>query len=184
MAGPCRRSGLRQGSLRRLFLAVLVLLPIRVAAQEETPSEILAQSNNPLAPLSGINFNEYYAPNLYDAPGVANTFNIQGVLIPLRRHFDLFHIVRVTLPVATVPADSGVSESGLGDLVIQDAFRVSRMSAQHAVRCWPAARAADRHLHLARRGEMAGRRGRRDRLCIAGRQRDRRAGDMADLLRG
>ena len=113
-----------------LVLALLVLLPSRVKAQEETPAEIVAQSNNPLAPLSGINFNEYYAPNLYDAPGVANTFNIQGVLIPLRRHFDLFHIVRVTLPVATVPGDSGLSKSGLGDLVIQDAFRVSRMSAR------------------------------------------------------
>ena len=126
---PAGDVGSGRAAVAWLFLALLALLPSRVTAQEETPSEIVAQSNNPLAPLNGVNFNEYYAPTLYDAPGVANTFNIQGVLIPLRRHFDLFHIVRMTLPVATVPADSGGSESGLGDLVIQDAFRVSRMSA-------------------------------------------------------
>jgi hypothetical protein len=100
-----------------------------LTAQQETPVEILAQSNNPLAPLNGLNFNEYYAPHLFDAPGVANTFNIQGVFIPARRHFDLYHLVRVTLPVSTVPGDSGKSVSGLGDLVLQDAFRLSKLSA-------------------------------------------------------
>ena len=113
-----------------LVLPLIALQAPRLAAQQETPAEVLAQSNNPLAALNAINFNEYYAPSLYDAPGVANTFNIQGVLIPLRRHFDLFHIVRATLPVATVPVDSGTSASGLGDLTVQDAFRVTRMSSR------------------------------------------------------
>jgi len=113
----------------RLVLALLVCQASRVTAQQETTAEIVAQSNNPLAPLNALNFNEYYAPSLYDAPGVANTFNIQGVLIPFRRHFDLFHIVRATLPISTVPGASGTSVSGLGDLSVQDAFRISRMAA-------------------------------------------------------
>lgn len=120
---------MRYSGLAGLVSTLLICLAGRVTAQEETAAEILAQSNNPLAPLSGVNFNEYYAPALYGAPGVSNEFNIQGVLIPFRRHFDLFHIIRATLPVSTVPADSGTYESGLGDLVIQDAFRLSRMSA-------------------------------------------------------
>lgn len=111
-----------------LTTALLICHASYLAAQEETQVEILAQSNNPLAPLNAVNFNNYYAPTLYGAPGVANTLNIQGVLIPRRRHFDLFHIIRATIPVSTVPVDSVTYESGLGDLVIQDAFRLSKMS--------------------------------------------------------
>lgn len=118
-----------RAGLAGLTIALLICHAGYASAQEETQTEILAQSNNPLAPLNALNFNNYYAPTLYGAPGIANTLNIQGVLIPRRRHFDLFHIVRATLPVSTVPVDSGTYESGLGDLVIQDAFRVSRMSA-------------------------------------------------------
>jgi len=120
-----------------LTMAILGFQVSPLKAQQETPAEIMAQSNNPLAPLNGLNFNEYYAPSLYGAPGVANTFNIQGVLIPLRRHFDLFHIVRATLPVNTVPDDSGNPVSGLGDLVVQDAFRLSKMSARTQIGVGP-----------------------------------------------
>jgi hypothetical protein len=111
-------------------MAILGFQVSPLKAQQETPAEIMAQSNNPLAPLNGLNFNEYHAPSLFDAPGVANTFNIQGVFIPVRRHFGLYHLVRVTLPVITAPGDSGKSVSGLGDLAIQDAFRLSKESAR------------------------------------------------------
>jgi hypothetical protein len=120
---------MRSSGIAGLVPALLICLAGRVTAQEETAAEIMALSNNPLAPLSGVNFNEYYAPALYGTPGVSNAFNVQGVLIPFRRHFDLYHIVRATLPVSTVPTDSGMYESGLGDLVIQDAFRLSKLSA-------------------------------------------------------
>lgn len=124
-------------ALAGLTAALLITHASSVSAQEETQTEILAQSNNPLAPLNALNFNNYYAPTLYGADGVANTLNIQGVLIPRRRHFDLFHIVRATLPVSTVPVDSITYESGLGDLVIQDAFRLSKMSARTQVGVGP-----------------------------------------------
>jgi hypothetical protein len=141
MGGPATFSGTRRQT-RQLagigFVLALMIFPAsHLNAQQETPAEILALSNNPLAPLNGLNFNEYYAPSLYDATGVASTFNVQGVLIPLRRHFDLFHIVRVSLPVASVPTGSGTSVSGLGDLVIQDAFRLSKMSARTQVGVGP-----------------------------------------------
>jgi len=116
--------------LAGLTIALLICHASCVTAQEETQAEIVAQSNNPLSPLNAVNFNNYYAPTIYGVPGIANTLNIQGVLIPRRRHFDLFHIIRATLPVSTVPVDSVTYESGLGDMVIQDAFRISKLSAR------------------------------------------------------
>jgi hypothetical protein len=117
-------------------LALLVFPVSRATAQEnsqeKTPNaaQVLADSNNPLSDLVGVNFNEYYASGLYDADAVANTFNMQGVVIPVRRHAHLFHLVRATLPLETVPSTSGTYESGSGDLAIQDAFKFSHEEAK------------------------------------------------------
>ncbi len=113
-----------------LALAFLVFAASPATAQQETSAEVLAQSNNPLSDLVGVNFNEYYSTSLYDADAVANTFNIQGVYIPVRRHMHLYHLVRATLPVATVPTGSSSYDSGIGDLTVQDAFKIGHERAK------------------------------------------------------
>jgi hypothetical protein len=119
-------------SSARLALALLIVLVAANAAwaQHETSAEDIAKSNNPLADLIGFNLNEYYVTGLYDADAVANTLNLQGVVIPVRRHMHLFHILRATLPVATVPAGSAAYDSGFGDLTLQDAFKFGRPGAK------------------------------------------------------
>jgi len=120
----------------RPALLCLLLVAGRVMAQQpgeihpDSVANIVAQSNNPLAPLSGVNVNEYYASSLYGSDAVANTLNLQTVLIPRQRHFKLYHLLRTTLPVLTVPDGQGSYASGLGDLVIQDAFRFSKDGAK------------------------------------------------------
>jgi hypothetical protein len=94
------------------------------------PSNVIAQSNNPLSDLIGFNFNEYYASSLFAVDGVLSVLNLQAVIIPVKRHLDLYHIVRVTLPVVTAPVTPTSYESGLGDLVLQDAFKLSRAGAK------------------------------------------------------
>jgi hypothetical protein len=119
-----------------LALAVQAFSAGQLTAQEESPertqatAKALAQSNDPLADLIGFNFNEYYASGLYDRDAVANTLNMQGVFIPVRRHVHLYHLVRATLPVATVPEGASTYASGFGDLVVQDAFKFSHPGAK------------------------------------------------------
>lgn len=109
-------------------IAILVLSARMSKAQHS--AEDIAASNNPLSDFIGVNFNEYYAVGLYDADAVASMFDVQGVYIPVRRHVHLYHIVRVTLPVATVPAGPGQYDSGLGDLTLQDAFKFGKAGAK------------------------------------------------------
>jgi hypothetical protein len=114
-----------------LVLLALSLVPGSWAkAQHHTSTEDIAASNNPLADFIGVNFNEYYATGLYDADAVANVLNVQGVYIPVRRHMHLFHIARATLPLATVPVGVTRYDSGVGDLILQDAFKFGRPGAK------------------------------------------------------
>jgi hypothetical protein len=112
-------------------LAALLLASASGASAQQHPSaEVVAQSNNPLSDLTAFNVNEYYASGLYDADAVGNVLNMQGVLIPARRHMRLYHIVRATLPIETVPVNSTSYSSGLGDFAIQDAFKFSKPGAK------------------------------------------------------
>jgi hypothetical protein len=108
----------------------LWLCPARASAQQESAAKVVAQSNNPLSDLIGFNVNEYYAPSLYASDAVSNVMNLQGVLIPTHRFLRLSHLVRATLPVATVPSTPTSYASGLGDFVIQDAFKFSKEDAK------------------------------------------------------
>ena len=125
-----------RGIVFGLGIALVIVPGTPVFAQQETSAEVVAQSNNPLSDLIGINFNEYYSSGLYDSDGTASGFEVQGVFIPVRRHLKLYHLVRVTLPINTVPSSSGY-DSGLGDLVIQDAFKISRAGAKTEVGVGP-----------------------------------------------
>ena len=61
---------------------------------------------------------------------MANVLNTQFVLIPTRRHEHLYHLVRATLPVLTAPDGSNGYASGLGDLEIQDSFKLSKLGSK------------------------------------------------------
>jgi hypothetical protein len=122
--GPCAK-------LRVCGLAAILLgLAAPALAQEHPSPESVAQSNNPLSDLTGFNINEYYAPSLYDSDAVGNVLNMQVVLIPVRRHLDIYHLVRATLPIETVPDSLTSYSSGLGDFTIQDAFKFSKAGAK------------------------------------------------------
>jgi hypothetical protein len=111
------------------FALALAVYPGSMATAQHSAEDIAA-SNNPLSDFIGFNFNEYYATGFYDADAVASDFNVQGVFIPVRRHMHLYHIVRTTLPVATVPTGPGQYDSGIGDLTLQDAFKFGRPGAK------------------------------------------------------
>jgi len=120
-----------------LVLIVLLVPAHHALAQTQTPTpphhtaaSVVSQSNNPLSNLIGFNFNEYYASTLYDADGVLSVFNMQGVIIPTSRHADLYHLIRITMPVITTPATPTSYASGFGDLVLQDAFKFSKANAK------------------------------------------------------
>jgi hypothetical protein len=106
-----------------LFATLLVFSASGAVAQQHTTSDVVAASNNPLADLTGFNANEYYASGLYDSNDVTSVLNLQAVITgPFG---GLFHLLRATLPVLTVPASLTSYASGTGDLVIQDAFKFS-----------------------------------------------------------
>ena len=86
----------------------------------------LQKSNNPLADVTAMNFENYYAPTLYSVPNVnANTLDLRGVFVTGRQ------IIRLTVPVQTTPVAQGQYKSGLGDIAIFDAIRISRDGAKN-----------------------------------------------------
>jgi hypothetical protein len=120
-----------------IVAALLAVVATAASAQPQHPSmhdaesaaRVIAESNNPLSNLEGINFNEYYAPALYDSDGIQNVLNAQYVLIPVRRHYRLHHLIRATLPIVTAPDGPTAYASGLGDFTLQDAFKFSKENA-------------------------------------------------------
>jgi len=80
----------------------------------------VARVNNPLADVTAINFENYYDPTLYGAPGVnANTLDLRAVIVSGRQ------IIRATVPIQTTPVAAGQYKSGLGDIAVFDAIRIT-----------------------------------------------------------
>jgi hypothetical protein len=80
----------------------------------------IAKSNNPLGEVTAISFENYYFPTLYGVPDTnANTFDFRMVAIAGRQ------IIRATVPVQTTPVGGGNYKSGLGDISMFDAIRIS-----------------------------------------------------------
>ena len=80
----------------------------------------VARVNNPLADVTAINFENFYAPTLYGASGVnANTLDLRGVIVSGRQ------IIRATVPIQTTPVAAGQYKSGLGDISMFDAIRIT-----------------------------------------------------------
>jgi len=118
--GDTRRIARERGEFsmidRTIRLAITLLaLAVPATASAQTAAEV-AKANNPLAPVTAINFHDYYLSSLYGVPNqTANAMLLRPVLATTRM------IIRGTLPLSTVPSGaSGVS--GLGDFSIFDAF--------------------------------------------------------------
>jgi hypothetical protein len=80
----------------------------------------IAKANNPLADLNAVNFHNYFSPSLYGVSGEsANTMNLRPVVVAGRQ------IIRATLPVQTTPIGQGQHRSGLGDLNLFDAIKLT-----------------------------------------------------------
>lgn len=102
--------------MRATVAAVLVGIGLAAPARAQTAAEV-AKANNPLAPVTAINLQNYYIPTLYGVPNQsANAMLLRPVVATSRM------IIRGTLPLSTVPSGSTGSVSGLGDFAIFDAF--------------------------------------------------------------
>jgi hypothetical protein len=78
-------------------------------ATAQTADDV-AKANNPLAPITAINFQNYAIPSIYGVDGgPANSLLLRPVIATDR------FIFRGTLPVSTVPTDTPDPVSGLGD---------------------------------------------------------------------
>jgi hypothetical protein len=117
--------------LIRGLLSLLLCTGIATLANAQEPSaSAISDSNNPLSDLIGIDFNNYFVPSLYGLEASANVMNIQGVFVPIQRHFFLDHIIRATMPVVTTPVSDAEYASGFGDFNIFDAFKFSKPEAK------------------------------------------------------
>lgn len=85
----------------------------------------IAKSNNPLADVNAVSFEDYYAPTLSGLPNAnANTTPLRAVIVSGRQ------IMRLTVPVQTSPTGPNQSLSGLGDIAFFDAIRLSKEGAK------------------------------------------------------
>src|SRR5688572_28236728 len=117
--------------LIRGLLSLLLCTGIATLANAQEPSaSAISDSNNPLSDLIGVDFNNYFVPSLYGLEASANVMNIQGVFVPIQRHFFLDHIVRATMPVVTTPVSDAEYASGFGDFNVFDAFKLSKPEAK------------------------------------------------------
>jgi hypothetical protein len=109
-----------------VWLAAAPTLPDIASAQEAPSADEVAKANNPLAPITAINFQNYYLPTLYLLPEQhANTLQLRGIFATTKM------IVRATLPVSTAPTSIVESVSGLGDLNVFDAFLLTEEGAKN-----------------------------------------------------
>jgi hypothetical protein len=104
--------------IRRLACSTIALLALAVPATARAQSAAeVARANNPLAPVTAINLNNYFLPTLYGLPDqTANALLLRPVFATSKM------ILRGTLPLSTVPSGSGDGVSGLGDFSVFDAF--------------------------------------------------------------
>ena len=92
----------------------------------EVSAAEIAKSNNPLSDMTAVSWENYYAPTLYGLPGVnANTQDMRAVFVAGRQ------IIRATVPVQTTPVGQGQYKSGLGDIAMFDAIRISQQGAKN-----------------------------------------------------
>ena len=109
----------------RSVIFVAAALALAGTARAQSEAEEVDRANNPLAPITAINFQNYYVPTLYGLPDQqANSMLLRGILGTRKM------ILRATLPVSTVPSGASESASGLGDLNVFDAILLTKDGAK------------------------------------------------------
>ena len=99
-------------------VVLLAALVPAVALAQGASTDDMNAANNPLTPTITVNFQDYWAPTLYDVDDAyTNSFLFRG-LVPLKLG-GRGQLLRYTLPVTTVSPGNG-STTGLGDLNLLD----------------------------------------------------------------
>lgn len=99
------------------FLSLILLTQISVAA---TDADNMNQSNNPLTPMLGVNFQDYLTSSIFGTDESSNTFLLRGTLP--HKIGGVSQISRLTLPYVTAPDTDGENTQGIGDLNFFDIF--------------------------------------------------------------
>lgn len=111
------------------ILFLLLLLPGFCMAQEPKPAPAtltaaqVNAANNPLARNNSVGFQNYFAPNLYGAPGTSfNSFMVRPVVVTPHMIF------RATIPMNTLPSPKAGEDavSGLSDINMFAAFLLTK----------------------------------------------------------
>jgi hypothetical protein len=113
-------------------LAVLIGLSFASVAAAQAPqasppadsggisSEQLAEANNPIADMNALNFHNFWAPSIRGLPNdSSNTLYVRPVIVSGR------HVIRATIPLMTAPSGGGFYASGIGDINIFDAIKLT-----------------------------------------------------------
>lgn len=104
----------------------------KTAATGEISAEQMAKSNNPLADMNALNLHNYWMSAIRGVPDDSiNTMNLRGVMVVGRQ------IVRATVPLTTAPLGGGLYASGLGDINVFDAIRLTADGAKTDVAVGP-----------------------------------------------
>jgi hypothetical protein len=83
-------------------------------------AEQMAKANNPLADMNALNFQNSWISAIRGVPNdYINTMNVRPVMVAGRQ------IIRATVPLTTAPLGGGPYASGLGDISIFDAIKVT-----------------------------------------------------------
>jgi len=110
-----------QKILNIVIATVLFVLNCGLARADN--AEIANKSNNPLSLAPGLNFQDYYTPELYDSDAHTNDFLLRGTLPVASGDFiGVPQLLRATLPVSTRPDPHSGYSTGIGDLNIFDIF--------------------------------------------------------------
>ena len=132
MGGCSRRQTCRLGA--SLAVVVISTLGSTAAAQEsqaaaaEAPAsaaggvsaEQMAKANNPLADMNALNLQDSWVPTVNGAPDDhSNTMYVRPVVVSGKQ------IIRATIPISTTPLGNGTYASGLGDINVFDAIKVT-----------------------------------------------------------
>jgi len=99
-------------------LCSALLFATAVQADGQPTAEQINEANSPLTPKITVDFQDQWAPTLYDTNANTNAFLLRGVMP--HKLFDEPQILRATLPVVTSPEVTGNNVTGLGDLNLFD----------------------------------------------------------------
>ena len=116
-----------------LLGALTAMLSGEALAQHASADEA-NKSNNPLNPAPGLNFQDYYTPDIYGSNQYTNDFLVRGTLpLPPVGPVPVPQLIRVTAPISTRPDPGGGYSTGLGDINVFDIFLLQTEGTQLGV---------------------------------------------------